>query len=109
MEVTMKSPTGTQLGFVTRSCCGPDGTGECQSKKAGFPCGIGEVPTWDEPTSEEQARADMLRILRRRKNLTLREAAYRVGVSLVEFSALERGTATVDDWDKLMSLLEGTQ
>lgn len=102
MKVIKQKPTGTALGFVTRTCCGPDGEGECIARAEGFPCGIGEVPVYAEPETLLKNVGDSLRACRVGFGLTLSALAAELGISIVELSALEQGLAMTDGWKEIL-------
>lgn len=90
IEVIPVAPIGKRevIGFITGSeGCGPSMTA------------INAYP--------EAPRAKELRDRRLGADLTLREWADVLGVSVVEASGLERGSHTVNDWDALFAILDG--
>lgn len=107
MKITVKKvkPVGQTLAFVTRTCCGPDGSGPCQARTEGLRCGLGYIPTYPEPTEGEERRGRRLRALRRGLNLTIGDVAELLGVTATVVGELERGAAEVEDWDELEQFL----
>jgi len=88
--------------FVTRSCCGPDGVGECQAKAEGLPCGIGRLRI---PEHDKTKDGHALRERRIELKLSLRQAAEKLGITVVQYGGLERGVYTTD-WNEARRRLE---
>lgn len=111
MKINIKKvlPIGTKLAFVTRSCCGPDGKGPCQAHREGLRCGVGYIPVYPDPEPGEVKRGKQLRELRRSLGLTLGDVSKTLGIDLTDASELERGAATVDNWDELYEALKSAR
>jgi hypothetical protein len=101
VEVPAESFEDT-TGFVTRTCCGPDGVGPCQAEKENLPCGIGKIRISNHP---ERPEGIALRKLRVSLGLTLGDGARRLGIKVIEMSGLERGVYTTD-WEEAKRRLE---
>jgi transcriptional regulator with XRE-family HTH domain len=101
-KIKRAKPTGSTRSFVTRTCCGPDGSGPCQAAAEELPCGIGEVMTFEEPSEVLRERGERFRRLRRERELKLSEVAYILDLSIADVSAIETGHADVEGWPELL-------
>lgn len=107
MKITVKKvePVGKKIAFVSRICCGPYGEGECLAAKEELPCGIGYVNVYPKPTKDGRTHGEKIRKTRLEMNLSLRDAANLLEIDIVTMSALELGSAEVDDWDEVETAL----
>lgn len=98
IKLTPVPPTSVKevMAFVTRKCCGPDGEGECLAKAEGFACGLGTIRFSEHP---EKPEANALRKMRVELAMSLGVAADKLGISVTEYSGLERGMYTAD-WEE---------